>query len=625
MISDYILRDPMQIRWGLLVVVVTARHDRRDPAVARPPRCIASRSRNRTLAIGAAGRQNRVNRQRRNSTRLNARPLPWLVLIPHRSTRDDLVDAAVTVERGSRSRVDLLVLRSITKSSATSIGCSCRRRPLRSTRTDCGNTPASRRSSRPPTAADYVELNFSPSSEWAVVRFDGYRQRHDGSRRRAARRGSSAGATAIAGARRRRASRRAPVLSRGRTLQLAVVGRASKDGTAAFPTGRWRIRRASPISIIADGFALELPAAERSMKFGIDRLLAEPALRAPLHGKRVALLAHPASVTRDLTHSLDALAACGDVKLTAAFGPQHGLRGDKQDNMVESPDFNDPVHGIPVFSLYGEVRRPTDAMMDTFDVLLVDLQDLGCRIYTFITTLRYVLEAAAKHGKSGVGARPAQSRRPAGRRPAPARRLGELRRRRAAADAPRPDARRARRIGSCARSSSTSTIDVIEMEGWQPDAAPGFGWPLGERTLGQSEPERAEPLDGARLCRHGDARRHDAVRRPRHDAAARAVRRARHRCARSVIAEMRALAPQWLQRLPAARRAGSSRRSTSTSASSATACRSTSKIPSYDHDAFRPWRLQALAFKAIRRLLSRLSAVARLPLRVRDAASSPST
>jgi len=123
------------------------------------------------------------------------------------------------------------------------------------------------------------------------------------------------------------------------------------------------------------------------MKFGIDRLLADPALRAPLEGRRVALLAHPASVTRDLTHSLDALAACGDLRLTAAFGPQHGLRGDKQDNMVESPDYDDPVHGIAVFSLYGEVRRPTGQMMGTFDTLLVDLQDLGCRIYTFITTL----------------------------------------------------------------------------------------------------------------------------------------------------------------------------------------------------------------------------------------------
>src|SRR5919205_1801336 len=132
--------------------------------------------------------------------------------------------------------------------------------------------------------------------------------------------------------------------------------------------------------------------------FGIDRLLAEPELRRPLEGKRVALLAHPASVTRDLTHSLDALVACG-LNVSAAFGPQHGLRGDKQDNMVESPDFDDPVHGIPVFSLYGEVRRPTGQSLGTFDVILVDLQDLGCRIYTFITTLLYVLEAAAEHKK----------------------------------------------------------------------------------------------------------------------------------------------------------------------------------------------------------------------------------
>src|SRR5512139_1824973 len=136
------------------------------------------------------------------------------------------------------------------------------------------------------------------------------------------------------------------------------------------------------------------------MKFGIDRLIAERNLRAPLAGMRVALLAHPASVTEKLTHSLDALVACGDIKITAAFGPQHGLRGDKQDNMIESPDFNDPVHGIPVFSLYGAVREPTDAMMNTFDVILVDLQDLGCRIYTFITTLRYVLEAAARLHKA---------------------------------------------------------------------------------------------------------------------------------------------------------------------------------------------------------------------------------
>ena len=116
------------------------------------------------------------------------------------------------------------------------------------------------------------------------------------------------------------------------------------------------------------------------MKTGLDRLLSDPELRAPLKGKRVAVLGHPASVTADLTHSLDALAACPDIRLSAAFGPQHGMRGDLQDNMMESPDFTDPRLGIPVFSLYGETRRPTGQSLGTFDVLLVDMQDLGCRI-----------------------------------------------------------------------------------------------------------------------------------------------------------------------------------------------------------------------------------------------------
>ncbi len=217
------------------------------------------------------------------------------------------------------------------------------------------------------------------------------------------------------------------------------------------------------------------------MKFGLDRLIADRALRSPLAGKRVALLAHPASVTGDFTHAIDALAACSDIKLSAAFGPQHGLRGDKQDNMIESPDFHDPVYGIPVFSLYGEVRRPTDVMMDTFDVMIVDLQDLGCRIYTFITTLRYVLEAAAKHRKSvWVLDRPNPAGRPVegfmlrpgwesfvGVGPLPMRHgctLGEL--------------------GQWFVSTLKLQVDyhVIEMENWQPDAAPGFGWPLGNRA-----------------------------------------------------------------------------------------------------------------------------------------------
>ena len=144
------------------------------------------------------------------------------------------------------------------------------------------------------------------------------------------------------------------------------------------------------------------------MKFGIDRLLLDRAVRKPLDGRRVALLAHPASVTSDLTHTIDALATHEDFSLSAAFGPQHGMRGDKQDNMVETADATDPTYKIPVFSLYGQVRRPTPAMMDTFDVLLVDLQDLGTRVYTFVTTLRYVLEArrcGCSTGRTRSGAR----------------------------------------------------------------------------------------------------------------------------------------------------------------------------------------------------------------------------
>lgn len=136
------------------------------------------------------------------------------------------------------------------------------------------------------------------------------------------------------------------------------------------------------------------------MQLGIDRLITESEWQRRLSGKRVALAGHPASISHTGIHSLDALKSATKINITAAFGPQHGMRGDKQDNMVESPDFIDPLHGIPIFSLYGEVRRPTDRMMDTFDVLLFDIQDIGCRIYTYITTLLYLLEACAAHGKS---------------------------------------------------------------------------------------------------------------------------------------------------------------------------------------------------------------------------------
>ena len=241
------------------------------------------------------------------------------------------------------------------------------------------------------------------------------------------------------------------------------------------------------------------------MNFGIDRFLEDANLRKLLAGKRIAVLAHPASVTRDLVHSLDSLAKLQDIKLTAAFGPQHGLRGDKQDNMIESPDFHDPVHGIPVFSLYGEVRRPTAAMMDSFDVLLVDLQDLGCRIYTFVTTLRYVLEAATQHKKAvWVLDRPNPVGRPVeglrlrpgwesfvGAGPLPMRHgltLGEL---------AKWFVRTLRLDVEC---------EVITMEGWNPASAPGYGWPLGERSWVNPSPNAAnlEMALGRLSSRAGD-------------------------------------------------------------------------------------------------------------------------
>ena len=217
------------------------------------------------------------------------------------------------------------------------------------------------------------------------------------------------------------------------------------------------------------------------MKFGIDRLLTDARLRRPLAGRRLALLAHPASVTANLTHSLDALAAVPKLRLAAAFGPQHGLRGDKQDNMIESDDFRDPLLGVPVYSLYGRVRRPTPAMMDGFDVLLVDLQDVGCRVYTFITTLRYLLEDCAKHHKAvWVLDRP----NPAGR---PIEGLVLEPGWESFVGAGALPMRHGLTMGELAQwFVATLKLDVelrvIAMQGWRPGASPGYGWPWPERS-----------------------------------------------------------------------------------------------------------------------------------------------
>lgn len=114
------------------------------------------------------------------------------------------------------------------------------------------------------------------------------------------------------------------------------------------------------------------------------------------HG-RLGLIAHPASVTSGLAFSADAIRAAG-YDLRALFGPQHGARGEKQDNMIESDHYTDPVTGFPVHSLYGEVRKPTRAMLDGLDAVLFDLQDVGVRVYTFVWTMALAMEACAEAG-----------------------------------------------------------------------------------------------------------------------------------------------------------------------------------------------------------------------------------
>jgi uncharacterized protein YbbC (DUF1343 family) len=128
------------------------------------------------------------------------------------------------------------------------------------------------------------------------------------------------------------------------------------------------------------------------MLLGSERLIASPRLK----GLRVGVLANPASIDHDFRHIADALAASPDWTLAAIFGPQHGFRSDLQDNMIETPHAEDSRRKVPIFSLYSETREPTPEMLDLIDVLVIDIQDVGARIYTFIYTMANCLRAAAR-------------------------------------------------------------------------------------------------------------------------------------------------------------------------------------------------------------------------------------
>lgn len=334
------------------------------------------------------------------------------------------------------------------------------------------------------------------------------------------------------------------------------------------------------------------------MKFGIDRLLSEPELLRSLSGRRVALVAHPASVTSDLVHSLDALIAAG-VNVTSAFGPQHGLKGDKQDNMVETGDETDPAYGIPIFSLYGEVRRPSGQMMSTADVFLFDLQDLGCRIYTFVTTLLYLLEAAAAHGKEvWVLDRPNPAGRPVEGTLLVAGHESFV----GAAEMPMRHGLTMGEMGDwfISRFGIDVAYRVIDMHHWLPEAGPGFGWPTNRVWINPS-PNAASlnmarayagtvMLEGTNLSEGRGTTRPLEV-----------LFGAPDLDAGQVLAEMDRFAPDWLTGC-AIRPCWFEPTFHKHAKSLCSGLMVHAEQQFYDHDSFRPWRLQALAFKAIRRL-----------------------
>ena len=209
---------------------------------------------------------------------------------------------------------------------------------------------------------------------------------------------------------------------------------------------------------------------------GIERLIQDESAMSWLKKARVGLVAHPASVDDRCEHTIDRLMS-HSVNIVRAFGPQHGMRGDKQDNMIESEDYRDQLHDIDVISLYGKLRFPSEEMLADLDIVIFDLQDVGCRIYTYITTLYYFIQACDQYGiELWVLDRPNPAGRPidgtflvegnesfVGCAPIPTRHgltTGEL-------------------TGWFKEHLDSETkIRIFEMDGYRPNHQPGFGWPV---------------------------------------------------------------------------------------------------------------------------------------------------
>lgn len=336
-----------------------------------------------------------------------------------------------------------------------------------------------------------------------------------------------------------------------------------------------------------------------SFRHGLDVLLTDTSLQNELKGKKVGVLAHPASMSSDFEFSIDAISKIPGVKVTAAFGPQHGMRGEKQDNMVETEDYVDPVYKIPVFSLYGEVRRPTEKMFSHFDVLLCDMQDVGTRIYTFLTTLLYVLEAGAKYKKTiWILDRP----NPAGRpiegsllKPGWISFVGA---------AEKIPMRHGLTLGEFANwfvKELKIDVDykVIKMQGYKPNSAPGFGWPESVAWVNPSpnaanvNMARAFPgtvmLEGTNLSEgRGTTRPLEVIGAPDIDGL-------------MLLKKMESIAPQWMNgaKLRACYFQPTFHKHAGKMCSG---FQIHTDHPTYNHEQFLPYRLLTLAFKAVREL-----------------------
>ncbi|MDA9982352.1 DUF1343 domain-containing protein [Gammaproteobacteria bacterium] len=332
-----------------------------------------------------------------------------------------------------------------------------------------------------------------------------------------------------------------------------------------------------------------------SFGFGIDRLLRDTNLQRILGGSRVALLGHPASVTRHLRHSVDALMETS-MRITALFGPQHGIRGDKQDNMVETGNDTDPVYHIPVFSLYGKVRRPTVQMLDQFDVLLVDLQDVGCRIYTFLATLFYLLEDCTDAGKSiWVLDRP----NPAGR---PVDGLALLPGNESFVGAAPMPMRHGLTLGEAAKwycryKNINADLNIVLMDNYHPDGPPGYGWP-GSLPWVNPSPNLAT-LNSARVYSGTVVLEGTTLSEGRGTTRPLECMGAPGLPVNEIVELMRELAPAWLRGCflrpcyfePTFHKHVGQR---------CTAIHIHADHETYDHDQFKPFRLVILFLKALR-------------------------